>query len=128
MSLADLAAVWTLPSAEFAVLSGIRFGLAVSWISTNPNYSAGLASALRVGVIAFFFAASGGLIFYAGQALGSYLSADPIWYRVLSRYGQWIVFSLSIAVTTWVLIRRDQRDRQRRAHARLVGYDGRGDQ
>jgi uncharacterized membrane protein len=127
MTLADLAEVWTGPSALFAIASGVLFGVAVGWISINPNYSAGVASAVRIGAIAFMFAASGGLTFYAGQALGSYLSDDPSWYRVLSRYGQWIVFSLAIGVTTWFLIHRDRGARRRRAHERITGYSGAGD-
>ena len=125
MNLAELAEVWTLPSAILAIFSGILFGSAVGWISINPNYSAGIAGPLRIAVIAAVFAASGGLTFYAGQALGSYLSDDPNWHRVMSRYGQWILFSLTIGATTWVLTQRDRHNRRHRAHDLVVGELGR---
>lgn len=124
ITLDELVRVWTPASAFFAVLSGVIYGLAAGWIATSPTYSAGLASAVRIGIMATLFAASGGLVFFALQALGSYLSHDPLWFRVMSRYGQWLLFSLTIGVTTWLLVRRDRSLRRRRAHEQAVQLHG----
>jgi hypothetical protein len=120
VTLGSLVEVWTPLAAAFAILSGVAFGLAVGWISVNPSYSAGVAGALRIGILATLFAASGGLMFFAGQALAGLLGHDPLWNRVMSRYGQWILFSVSIGMTTFVLVRRDRAARRRRAHDRAV--------
>lgn len=127
MNLAELAEVWTPISAAAAIATGVIYGLAVGWIATNPLYSAGLAGAARVAFLALIFAASGGLLFFAGQALGSYLSADEFWYRVMSRYGQWVLFSMAIGLTVWILVQRDRSRRRRRAHDQAVA-DPAGDQ
>lgn len=120
MNVADITEVWTPLSALLAVFAGVAYGLLVGWIATDPNYSAGTASALRLAVIATVFAASAGLIFFALQTLGTYLSGDSNWPRVMSRYGQWVVFSLSIGITTWVRVERDLQRRRARAHERAV--------
>ena len=124
MNLSEITEVWTPTSAILAIVAGIAYGLLVGWIATDPNYSAGIASAARLAVIAFVFAASAGLIFFALQTLGTYLSGDPNWPRVMSRYGQWVVFSLAIAVTTWVLVERDRHRRRARAHDRAIEIEG----
>lgn len=116
MNLNDISEVWTPMSAILAIVAGVGYGLLVGWIATDPNYSAGTASALRLAFIAFTFAASAGLVFFALQTLGTYLSGDPNWPRVMSRYGQWVVFSLAIGVTTWFRVENSIRRRRRRAH------------
>lgn len=132
MNLAELVTVWTFPSVALAILTGVTFGAGVGWISVNPQYSAGIAGPVRIGFLAFLFGTFGGMTFYAGQALGSYLSDDPNWYRVLSRFGLWLVFSASIGVTTAFLVWRDRKRRRLRAHDRVIAerattYNGRGD-
>lgn len=115
MNLAELTEVWTIPSAILAIVAGVAYGLLVGWIATNPAYSSGIAGPIRSAIIATVFAASGGLIFFAFQTLGSYYSNDPHFTRVMSRYGQWLLFSVTIGVTTWALVQRDLRRRRRRA-------------
>lgn len=121
MTWADVTEVWSLQSALLAVIAGVGYGMLVGWIATDPTYSAGIATALRLAVIAFVFAASAGLVFFALQTLGTYLSGDPNWPRVMSRYGQWIVFSAAIGVTTWARVERAHRRRKARAHEIVVG-------
>lgn len=118
--MSEITEVWTPASALLAVIAGVGYGALVGWIATDPTYSAGIATAPRLAVIAFVFAASAGLVFFALQTLGTYLSGDPNWPRVMSRYGQWVVFSFAIGVTTWVLVERDRRRRRSRAHERAV--------
>lgn len=120
MSLAELTEVWSPLSALLAIAAGVGYGILVGWIATNPAYSSGMASPLRLAVIALVFAASAGLVFFALQTLGSYLSGDPHWSRVMSRYGQWAVFSLAIGVTTWIVVKRDLHQRRNRAHQRAI--------
>jgi hypothetical protein len=121
MTFAELTEVWSPLSALIAVISGVLFGLAFGWIATNPAYSrSDLAGPLRIALTVVLFAVSAGLTFYAGQTLGSFLSADPHWSRVMSRYGQWVLFSAAIGVTTWVLIRHDRASRRARARDRAV--------
>lgn len=120
MTFDELVRVWTPASALGAIVGGVIYGLAVGFIATNPNYSAGLVSAFRIGLLTAFFAASGGLIFFALQALGSYIAHDPLWFRVMSRYGQWVLFSATIGFTTWHLVRRDRIRRKRAAHDRAL--------
>lgn len=121
MTFADLTSVWTPLSAGGALVSGVMFGLAFGLFAINPTRSrSDLAGPLRIALIATLFAASAGLVFYAGQALAGYLVADPLWFRVMSRYGPWLVFSASIGVTTWVLIRHDRSDRHSRARKRAL--------
>jgi hypothetical protein len=134
VTLAELTEVWSPLSALIALVSGVAFGLAVGWFATNPAYSrSDLAGPLRIALGTVLFSVSAGLVFYAGQTLGSFLSDDPHWSRVMSRYGQWILFSLAIGVTTWALIRRDRSRRRRRAHQRALAeiatppYRGEGD-
>lgn len=116
MNWSDLAEVWTPTSALLAVAAGIAYGLLIGWIATDPSYSAGTASAIRLALIAVVFAASAGLVFFAAQTLGTYLSGDPNWPRVMSRYGQWLVFSGAIGVVTWARVERAHRRRKARAH------------
>jgi hypothetical protein len=116
VNLDELTEVWTPVSAILAVVAGVAYGVLTGWIATNPVYSTGTASAFRIALISFVFAASAGLVFFALQTLGTYLSGDPNWPRVMSRYGQWLLFSLAIAVTTWLLVARDRSRRRRRAH------------
>lgn len=121
MTFADLTAVWTPLSACVALISGVLFGLAFASIATSPTRSrSDLATPLRIALIAALFSASAGLTFYAGQSLAGYVVHDPLWFRVMSRYGQWVVFSLAIGATSWVLIRRDRRGRRNRAHDRAL--------
>lgn len=121
MTLAELTEVWSPLSALIATVSGVLFGLAFGWIAINPVYSrSDLAGPVRVAFWTALFAASAGLVFYAGQTLGSFLSADPHWSRVMSRYGEWVLFSLAIGVTTWALIRRDRSARHQRARNRAI--------
>lgn len=134
MTFAELTEVWTPLSALIALGSGIAFGTAVGWFAVNPTYSrSDLAGPLRIARDVALFAMSAGLTFYAGQALAGYLVHDPLWFRVMSRYGQWLLFSLAIGVTTWVLVRRDRSLRRRRAHQRALAeiatptYPGQGD-
>lgn len=115
MTIENLTTVWSPISALLAIMAGTAYGVAAGRIATNPAYSAGIASPIRTAVITSIFAASGGLIFFAAQSLGSYLSNDPNWSRVMSRYGQWFLFSIAIGVTTWILVRRDRDARHRRA-------------
>lgn len=125
VTLADLTAVWTPPSALVALVSGVVFGLGVGWIATSPSRSrSDLAGPLRIGLTAALFVASAGLTFYAGQTLAGYLGHDPLWFRVMSRYGQWLLFSLAIGATTWLLIRRDRGARRRQAHSRALSEMG----
>lgn len=116
MTFSDLTAVWTPTSAVLAVTAGVIYGLFIGRLIVNPTYGANIAGPRRLALITGIAAASGGLTFFALQALGSYLSGDPFWFRVMSRYGQWILFSLAIAATTWALVRRDRSRRRRLAH------------
>ena len=126
MTFADLTAVWTPLSALVALISGVLFGLAFGVFATSPIHSrSDLAGPLRIALIATLFAMSAGLTFYAGQSLAGYVSHDPLWFRVMSRYGQWLLFSAAIGVTTWALIRRDRRCRRSRAHSRALSELGR---
>lgn len=120
MTWEELTEVWSPLSALLAIAAGVAYGILVGWIATNPSYSAGTASALRLAVLASVFAASAGLVFFACQTLGSYLSHDPHWSRVMSRYGQFVVFSLAIGVTTWASVAWDRRRRRSRAHERAI--------
>src|SRR4051812_43342026 len=76
VTVSDISEVWTPMSAILAIVAGVGYGLLVGWIATDPTYSAGTASAARLAVIAIVFAASAGLIFFALQTLGTYLSGD----------------------------------------------------
>ena len=126
MTFAELSEVWSPLSALLALVSGVAFGLAFGWFASNPTYSrSDIAGPLRIALIVVLFVASAGLTFYAGQTLGSFLSDDPLWFRVMSRYGQWLLFSLAIGVTTWALIRRDRSNRRHRAHRRALRELGR---
>lgn len=120
MTFAELTEVWTPLSATIALASGVLFGLVFGWFASNPAHSLDIAGPLRVACMAALFVASAGLIFYAGQTLGSYLSNDPLWFRVMSRYGPWLLFSVAIGVTSGLLIRRDRSIRRHRAHNRAV--------
>ena len=121
MTLADLTAVWAPLSALIALVSGVAFGLGVGWVANSPSRSrSDLAGPLRIALTASMFVASAGLMFYAGQTLAGYISDDPLWFRVMSRYGQWILFSLAIGATTWAHIRWDRSNRRHRAHDRAL--------
>lgn len=121
MTIADLTAVWTPLSALVAIASGVLFGLAFGLFAVNPTRSrSDLAGPLRIALTGALFVASAGLTFYAGQTLAGYLVHDPLWFRVMSRYGQWVLFSASIGAMSWVLIRHDRSGRRRRAHDRAV--------
>ena len=126
ITLAELTEVWSPLSALLALISGVAFGVGAGWFANSPTYSrADLAAPLRIALIAALFVASAGLTFYAGQTLGSYLSDDPYWSRVMSRYGQWLLFSAAIGITTWAMIRRDRSNRRHRAHRRALSELGR---
>lgn len=116
MNLTTLTEVWTPISALMAVVAGIAMGICVGWAATNPLYSSGIATAIRIATLTTSFVAGAGLLFFALQALGSYLSNDPNWPRAMSRYGQWVLFSFSTGVTTWIQITRDRSRRRHRAH------------
>lgn len=120
MTVDDLTAVWTPLSAFFAVVAGMVYGVLVGLVVTNPTYGSGIAGPVRMGIIAAVFAASGGLMFFALQTLGSYYSHDPLYSRVMSRYGQWLLFSITIGIVTGLLVRRDRARRRRIAHERAM--------
>lgn len=115
MSLDELSKVWTPSSAVLAIIAGVVYGILAGRVANNPTYSSGVASPIHIAIVTGVFAASSGLIFFAAQTLGSYLSNDPNWSRVMSRYGQWVLFSVTIACTTWALVRRDRAVRRKRA-------------
>jgi hypothetical protein len=121
MTFAELTEVWNPLSALIAAISGVLFGFAFGWLATSPTHSrSDLGTPRRIALWAGLFAASAGLVFYAGQTLGSFLSADPHWSRVMSRYGEWLVFSGAIAATAWALIRHDRWMRRLRARNRAI--------
>lgn len=121
MTLADFTAVWTPLSALFAIIAGGIYGSAVGWVATNPAYSSTAAGPVRIGLLTAAWLMSGGLVFFALQTLGTYLSGDPNWPRVMSRYGQWVLFSIVIGLTTWFLVRHDRARRRRHAHDAVAG-------
>lgn len=120
MTWSTFSEVWTPYSALFAIVAGIVIGLGTGWFATNPLYSTGIAAPRRLATLIAFFLICLGLAFFATQTLGTYLSGDPMYPRVMSRYGQWVVFSLAIGVTTWYLIRRDRNRRHARARANVA--------
>lgn len=120
MTIADLTAVWTPLSALVAIASGVLFGLAFGLFASSTRSRSDLAGPLRIALTGALFVASAGLTFYAGQTLAGYLVHDPLWFRVMSRYGQWVLFSGSLGATSWLLIRHDRSGRRRRAHDRAV--------
>lgn len=120
MTWETLTEVWTPLSALFAIIAGVAIGVGIGWFATNPQYSTGTATPRRLSTLIAFTGMSAGLAFFALQTLGTYLSHDPQWPRVMSRYGQWVVFSVAIGVTTWYLIRRDRDRRHARARANVA--------
>lgn len=121
MTLTDLTAVWAPLSGLIAIISGVVFGIAFGWLATSPTHSrSDLETPHKIAFWMTAFAASAGLVFYAGQTLGSFMSNDPLWSRVMSRYGEWLVFSVAVGLTMWLLVRHDRGARRTRAYNRAV--------
>lgn len=121
MTLQLFTAVLNPLSVGVAIVTGSLFGLlGVGWFASNPVYSSGLASEIRVATLTVAMTVFAGLVFYAGQTAATYLFGDPMWTRVASRYIVWLVFATSIGCGTYARMRRARALRRRHAHDRAI--------
>lgn len=121
MTLEQVSEVWTPLSVASAAIAGVLFGfLAIGLVTTKARFSSGDAGPLEVGFLTFALVASAGLVFYALQAVTTYLGGDPQWTRVVSRYGLWLLYSAALGVGTLLRSQLALRRRRSRAHDRAV--------
>ena len=90
----DLFVVWTPGSVVSATVGGLLIGGLISRAS-NPRFDA-----VESAVLSFAFSALAGATFFAGQAVDTFAGKDGevLGWRVVSRFGEWVLFSVAIAI------------------------------
>jgi uncharacterized membrane protein YedE/YeeE len=84
--------VWSVPGVTAAIVGGLVFG----WAIRRPFYILVVTQT----TIVFFFVLLTGAVFFGGQIVDTLL-ADPVHAsRVTSRFAEWVVFSLAVAIGT----------------------------
>jgi hypothetical protein len=97
----DFFAVWTAGSVLAAIVGGLLLGFVVVSRFDNPRFTA----IESVGVVALLGGIAG-FVFWAAQIADTLFADGPsLAWRVVSRFGLWVVFTLSLAVGTGVGIR-----------------------
>lgn len=96
--------LWTFSAILAALGVGLFIGLAVALfpIMVGARRSASLLTPTRTGIVLALLVAWVGSAFYAGQAIDSYLAADPGLPRVISRWTIWLLFSLAVGIGCWL--------------------------
>ena len=94
--------VWSPDAILTALIGGATLGLLVVARFENPRFGA-----LDTVAVTAMVAILAGFVFYAGQAVETYF-ADGITHawRVVSRFGLWVLFSLAMAIGTGLSVRR----------------------
>lgn len=111
--------VWTPPVLVSAAMTGLGVGyIAIATILRNPLFSSGLATPGQNATLATIVAMLGGGAFWVGQVVGSYVDGDPLWWRVLSRFGVWLVFAACFGLGAYLAARKDRETRAARARDR----------
>lgn len=119
MTFDQLVEVWNLASVVFAIFAGTLLGaLAVGHYASDPSYASGQATPVDYAVLVGVMTTAVGLVFFGFQVLGSFLDDDPLWTRVVSRFGLWVVYSVAIGVGTWARLRWHAQRKRAEVHAR----------
>lgn len=111
-----LTEVWTFTSVTPAIVGGLAFGVVIGLAANNPFFASRIATPGLYAVLLVAFKITSGVIFYTGQILDAYLSGDPNWTRVVSRFGLWLIFSFSIGVSVFITMYILKTQRQERRH------------
>lgn len=120
--------VWGWPVAVASVLAGLAVGIEVLGpVLRHPSFSSRIASPASYATMVGVLAALTGLAFYAGQVAGAIADGDPLWWRVASRYTLWLLYSVALALGSWVSLVAHQRRRHRVAHQRAAAEKARED-
>lgn len=99
---AQLFAVWSPTTLVVAIVAGALVGyFLVGMVAADPDYAAATATAAELGRVVAFLAAILGVVFYVGQAVGSWADGDPNWPRVVGRFGLWLVYAGVLGLGAW---------------------------
>lgn len=125
MTLSQFTEVWTPLSTSSAALAGFLLGLfLIGRLATDPTFGSAKATGAELTFLTFILIAAIGLVFYGLQTATSVLSNDPGWTRVVSRYALWLLYAATIALGTWLRLRRAHEHRRARAHDRATSELG----
>lgn len=96
--------LWTLPNIVAAIVSGVTFGPALArvivWLQRRPVTPVSLG--WTIGLISAWWI----LWLYAGQVLAAFWQNDYLWERIVGRGGLFIVASLVLGATVYLVLRR----------------------
>lgn len=119
MTLELLTEVWNEYTILFAICAGISLGyLVVGHYASDPAYASGEATSVEYGVLVATLAVAIGLVFFGFQVIATFIEGDPLWTRVVSRFGIWVVYSVAIGLGTGIRLTRHTRRKRAETHAR----------
>lgn len=86
-----LTSVWSVPSILVAVFGGLATGaLLLYYLHRRDPRHAGTYGVLVAGALTLVMG-----VFYLGQTAEAVLTGDPLWYRIVSRFGLAVMFSVA---------------------------------
>lgn len=108
----EITAVWSLSAFVFAALAGFGFGVFILG-GLARRMRRGAPDAETAGWVAGALAAWFVALLILSQTLAALADGDPLWPRILSRVGPYLVGSAAAGVGTWAALRWSRRKRKK---------------